>query len=168
MAEPREPGLGRTPIAPQFDVSLPLPTVAQLLAGRYTPAMQEAFPDVPVPYCPFGYLALVQLRKPRKKIGSILVPETETDVERYRTQASLVRALGQACFRDRQTGEGWVEGPWYKLGDFVRSPLFGGDRFDIDFLAPDGKTRDKVTFAFLKEADMIALVTGDPLNIQNS
>lgn len=168
--ELREPSLGRQPAVEglSFDFSLPTPTVAELLGKRYTSEMQEAFPDVPLPYFPFGYLALVQLRKPRKKIGSLIIPDSETDVERYRTQASLVRSLGHACFRDRQTGEPWVEGPWYKPGDFVRSPLFGGDRFDIEFPAADGKGRDKVTFAFMKEADMVALVVGDPLNIANS
>jgi len=106
--------------------------------------------------------------------GGIIMPDSETDVERYRTQAALVRALGQACFRDRQTGEPWVEGAWYDVGDFVRSPLFGGDRFDIDYkiVTMEGQDKstktDKVTFAFVKEADMVALVTGDPLNIANS
>lgn len=174
MADPREPGLARAPSAADPSPISPPSTVAQLLGDRYTPEMQEAFPDVAPPYHPYGYLALLQLRKPRKKIGSIIVPDSETDVERYRTQASLVRALGQACFCDRQTGLSWVEGPWYAPGDFIRCPMFGGDRFDIDykvvtFEGQDKSTRtEKVTFVFIKEADAIARVTGDPLNIASS
>jgi len=148
-------------------------TVAELLGDRYTPEYQAAFPDVTPPYFPYGYLALLQLRAPREKIGSIVIPDSEVDVERYRVQAALVRALGEACFKDRQTGADWVEGAWYKPGDFLRSPMFGGDRFDVEFEAPakPGSSlmvKRKTTFVFIKDSDAIALVTGDPLNITTS
>jgi hypothetical protein len=146
-------------------------SVAELLGDRYTPEYQAAFPDVKVPYAPFGYLALLQLRMPENVTkGGVIKPDSEVDVERYRVQAALVRGLGVACFKDRQTGADWVEGAWYKPGDFIRSPMFGGDRFDVEFerAARPGSPlmiKDRVTFVFIKEADAIALVTGDPLNI---
>jgi hypothetical protein len=101
-----------------------------------------------------------------KTRGGILKPGEVEDIERYRTQAALVRALGVAAYTHRDTGEEWVEGAWCIPGDFVRSPMFGGDRFDITHKVGDEKV--KTTFVFLKDSDLIALVVGDPLNIENS
>jgi len=145
-------------------------SVKELLGDKYTPEMEMAFPDVAPGVTPFGYLALLQLRQPREKIGSIHIPDSEVDVERFRTQASLVRALGVACFKDRQTGADWVEGPWYVPGAFIRSPLFGGDRFTVEYEAPakPGSTlmiRKSVMFVFIKDSDAIARVLGDPLKM---
>lgn len=144
-----------------------VPSVADLLGPRYTKEYQEAFPDLDPPYRPFGYLVLLQLRMPKKKVGSLILPDSEPDVERYRVQSMLVRGFGPACFKDRQTGADWVEGPWCKLGDFVRGPMYGGDRFDIEFTDAAGQ-KNKTTFCFAKEADLIALVSGDPLNVTTS
>lgn len=171
MGDLREdPRLGQVlPDVPQFDFKLKLPSVSQLLGDDYTDELKEAFPDVTPPYAPFGYLALLQLRLPRKKSsGGIIIPDSEIDVERYRTQASLVRALGPVAFHDRQTGEPWKERQWYAPGSFIRCPMFGGDRFDVDYTPPGLKVKDKVTFVFIKEADAVALVTGDPLKITTS
>lgn len=145
-------------------------SVRELLGDKYTPEMAAAFPDVDPGLSPFGYLTLVQLRMPRDKIGSIVIPDTEVDVERYRTQAALVRGLGVACFKDRQTGADWVEGPWYREGDFLRVPMFGGDRFNVTVETPvrEGsslKMKRDVTFIFIKDADAIAKVLGDPLKM---
>jgi hypothetical protein len=146
----------------------PTITVSELLGGRYDAAYKSAFPDVAPPYAPFGYLALVQLRMPiRKTAGGIILADETLDEERWRTQSALVRLLGPACFRDRQTGAEWVEGRWFEPGDFVRVPMYGGDRFDVQFTTPEGK-KDVVRFAFVKEADVVAVVTGDPLNVKNS
>jgi len=144
----------------------PIASVAEVLGDRYTPAMQAAFPDVLPPYgAPFGYLCLLQLRLPLTvSRGGIIIPELEQDNERYRTQAALVRAIGSQAFHDRATGEPWVEGSWYGPGDFIRSPQYGGDRFDIDL----GTGDKRVTFVLIKDADGIAPVTGDPLTIKTS
>jgi co-chaperonin GroES (HSP10) len=138
-----------------------------LLGPLYTPAFREAFPDVSAPYSPFGYNVLIQLRQPVMKTrGGIIKPGEVEDTERYRTQAALVRALGVAAYTHRDTGKSWVEGAWCKPGDFVRAPMFGGDRVDITHKVGDDKV--KTTFVFIKDSDLIALVTGDPLNIENS
>lgn len=142
--------------------------VAELLGDRYTADMQEAFPDVEPPFgVPFGYLCMLQLRQPKKTIGKLglLHAADETkDAEQYRVQAALVRAVGNAAFHDRQTGKEWTEGAWFEAGDFVRAPIYGGDRFDVDF----GAGGDKVTFIFIREVDAIAPVTGDVLQIKTS
>lgn len=143
-------------------------SVQELLNERYTPAMRAAFPDVAPPYgVPFGYLAMLQLRLPLQvSQGGIIIPELEQDNERYRTQAALVRAIGSQCFHDRQTGDPWKEEPWYAVGDFIRCPMYGGDRFDVAIPGVGGDA--KVTFVFIKECDAIAPVVGNPLTIKTS
>ena len=160
-------GVPVLPPAREIALTTKVPTVAELLGDRYTDAYRAAFPDVAIPYYPLGYCACLQLRMPLKKIGSILLADESVDVERFRTQAALVRAVGPSGFRDRQTGEPWVEGEWYKPGDFVRAPMYGGDRFDVEVTTASG-TKDVVRFAFVKEADVTGFVIGDPLNIKNS
>lgn len=145
----------------------PIPSVATLLGNDYTPELKAAFPDVMPSFRPTGYLALFQLRMPPRKLGSIYLADESKDEEFWRTQAALVRALGPSCFRDRQTGAPWVEGPWFEPGDFVRIPMYGSDRFDMELKNADG-TIDKVRFALIKEADITALLAGDPLNVKNS
>lgn len=153
------------PVVP-FVLSSTLPSVAELLGPLYTAEFREAFPDVDPPYGVFGYNVLLQLRMPRKKVGSLILPDSEVDVERFRTQAALVRAIGPAAYTHRDTGVTWVEGAWVKAGDFVRAPLFGGDRFPVK--TGTGSSKIETIFAFVKDADLIAPVTGNPLNIENS
>lgn len=143
-------------------------SVATVLGTRYDAAMQAAFPDVQPPYgAPFGYLALLQLRLPLKMSqGGIVIPDEAMDNERYRTQAALVRALGSQCFHDRSTGEHWLEPDWYQPGDFIRCPMYGGDRFDVPIPGAGGD--NKVTFVLIKESDAIAPVMGNPLTVKTS
>lgn len=139
--------------------------VAEILGDRYTEEMRQAFPDVTVPYgVPFGYLALLQLRMPRDKVGSFYMPDDVKDIEQYRTQSALVRAVAPMAFCNRQNGEPWTEGAWYQPGDFIRCPMYGGDRFDIEL----GQGGAKVTFMFIKDADAVAPVVGNPLTIKTS
>jgi hypothetical protein len=98
--------------------------------------------------------------------GGVLMPDEAMDNERYRTQAALVRALGAQCFHDRQTGKLWVEGAWYAPGDFIRCPMYGGDRFDVAIPGLGGDA--KVTFVLIKDADAIAPVVGNPLTVKTS
>lgn len=166
----REPSLARE-AGTQFNPLRMAPTgpvasVAELLGDRYTSEYQDAFPDVLPPYVPFGFLALLQLRRPKTvSRGGIIIPDGEQDAERYRVQATLVRALGPSCFRNRQTGSPWVEGAWFDVGAFVRCPMWGGDRFDVKYGKMD---YEKVSFCFVKEADVVGLVTGDPLHVTTS
>lgn len=143
-----------------------IPSVRELLADIYTYEMAEAFPDVAAPFAPFGFLAMLQLRQPKQKSkGGIIIPDEAKDTERFRTQATLVRALGPMCFKDRRDGSEWREGAWYGPGDFIRCPMYGGDRFEVKY---GPKADDKVTFVFIKEADALAKVLGNPLEIEHS
>jgi hypothetical protein len=144
----------------------PVKTVAELLGDLYDADYQEAFPEVQPPFgVPFGSLALLQLRTPRTKLGKgFLVAADETkDTERYRVQVGLVRGLGPMAFHDRKTLQPWPEGAWYAEGDFIRGPMYGGDRFDVK--APNGAL---VSFILIEPSDALAPITGDPLTVTTS
>lgn len=102
----------------------------------FPPEVQEAidrlFPNVDPGVRPFGQRVLVQLRLSKKytRGGIALVSETQ-DTERWNEAVAQVVALGQLAFRKRDTLEPWGEGVWASVGDFVRVPRFGGDRWEV-------------------------------------
>jgi hypothetical protein len=145
---------------------LDLPPVKELLAGCYSPEMQAAFPDVDPGLVPFGYLILMQIRTPRSKIGSIIVTDISRDDEKWRVQTGLVRALGPSAFKRRDDLKPWPEGDWCKPGDFVRCPIYGGDRWVVPI--PGGKADDNAIFLIVKDTDLIGRVTTDPMKIITS
>lgn len=143
-------------------------SVAGILGKSYTKALQVSFPDVDPGIIPFGYLVLVQLRTPRKlSKGGLIIPDEVRDSERYRVQTGLVRGLGPSAFRNRTTLEPWREGAWCRLGDFVRCPMYGGDRWIVPVVGAADKDEHAV-FMICKDTDLIGKVTGDPLAVVTS
>ena len=143
-----------------------LRAVAELFGDAYTPAMKEAFPDVDPGVQPYGYLIVLQIRTPLKKIGSIIMADESRDAEKFRVQTGLVRCLGPAAFKRRDTLEPWREGDWCRPGDFVRCPMWGGDRWEVQ--VPGGKPDDKALFLICKDTDLIGRVTMDPAKMITS
>jgi co-chaperonin GroES (HSP10) len=143
-------------------------TVKEILGERYSNALKVSFPDVDPGIVPFGYLVLLQLRTPRKlSKGGLIIPDEVQDAERYRVQTGLVRSLGPSAFKNRTTGAPWVEGDWCEAGDFVRCPMYGGDRWLVP--VPGGQTADEhAVFMMIKDTDLIGRVTGDPLAVVTS
>lgn len=122
--------------------------------------VEEAFPDIDPEVRPFGARVLVQIRQPPKKsAGGIHYSDETLDAKKWTTQIALVRAIGPGAFRDRKTNEEWPERAWCKEGDFVRVPLYGGDRRAI----PIPGTSDEALFVIFRDLDIIGEVTGDPL-----
>lgn len=148
--------------AQSLSTSLIVPSIQTILGKRYTAEMRKAFPDIAVPYIPFGYYLLCQLRVARTKIGSIIMPDEKRDTEKFRTQAALVRAMGPSCFKRRDTLEEWPEKAWCGVGDFVRVPMYGGDRYEIKV------NTDEIMFVFVRDTDLIGGVIGDPLELGTS
>jgi hypothetical protein len=146
------------------DVQAQAPSISAVLGGDYTDEMEVAFPDVDPGIIPFGYLVLLQLRTPRKlsKHG-LIIPDEVRDGERFRIQTGLVRAMGPAAFRRRDTLEPWVEGNWCQLGHFVRCPMYGGDRWIVR--VPGGQPDEHAVFIICKDTDLIGRVTGNPLAV---
>jgi len=76
-------------------------------------------------------------------------------------QTALVRAVGPAAYRNRQTLQLWPEGHWCVPGMFIRTPMYGGDRLEVPFNLPDGAV-DHALFVTFRDQDCINVITGDP------
>jgi co-chaperonin GroES (HSP10) len=125
--------------------------------------LQEAFPVVDPGAIPLGARVLVQLRKAKKKMtaSGIILPEETRDTERAQNPVAKVVALGPLAFKKRDTMEPWVEGIWCDVGDYLRVPKWTGDRW----LVPHGDD-EKVEFMVLNDHEVIAKITGDPLEVR--
>lgn len=126
--------------------------------------LQEAFPVVNPGAVPVGGRILVQWRQVRKtttKSGIVLVEETK-ETEKWNTQVAKVISLGPLAFKKRDTLEPWPEGNWVQIGDFVRVPKWGGDRWEV----PIEGTEETALFSIFNDHEVIAKVTGDPLKVR--
>lgn len=126
-----------------------------------TQSMEEAFPNVDPNLKPLGSVVLVQIKQPAKKTRSgIHLPNSEKNAERDNTQVAKVIAMGPLAFHNRQTMQLWPEGEWVKVGDFVRVPRYGGDRYYM----PNPADEDSpALFVLFDDLNMKGLITGDPL-----
>lgn len=96
--------------------------------------LEEAFPDVDPNYEPFGSFVLLQVRVAKRKVSNdskIELPDEVRATIQANTQVAKVIAHGPLAYRNRNTGELWPEGAWAKPGEFVRIPMFGGDKWEI-------------------------------------
>ena len=147
-----------------------IPTVADLLGDDYTDELKVAFPDVPPVYYPAGKLILCQVRQPKrlKKLANgatFILPDETVDNEKFRVQTAIVRAMGPAAFRNRNTLEPWPEGDWCQIGDFIRVPLYGGDRIAVPYRPAEGPEED-ILFVAINDTDVTGVVIGDPLAVK--
>ena len=127
-------------------------------------ALQEAFPAVDPGAVPVGGRILVQWRQVKKTVtssGIVLVEETK-ETEKWNTQVAKVIAVGPLAFKKRDTLEPWPEGNWVQVGDFVRMPKWGGDRWEVPF----GEHDEHALFSIFNDHEVIAKVTGDPLKVK--
>lgn len=131
------------------------------MTTTYEDALAEAFPAVDAGVQPFGSRVLVQIRTPKKKVGSILLVQDTKDTEKWNTQVAKVVAVGSLAYKNRNTQELWPEGQWCQPGDFVRVPKYGGDRWEV----PLNKDENAM-FVIFNDLDIIGKVTSDPLSIK--
>jgi co-chaperonin GroES (HSP10) len=127
--------------------------------------LEEAFPVVDSGCAPLGGRVLVQFKQTPKKTtasGIILVEETK-ETEKWNTQVCKVISLGALAYRNRDTLELWSEGVWAVVGDYVRVPRWGGDRWEVP-LGEDDK--ECALFAIFNDIEVISKVTGDPLKVK--
>ena len=119
-------------------------------------SLQDAFPEVSPGIRPFGTRVLVQLRlvKQQTKSGIILVEDTR-QFNKANTQLAKVIDMGPLAFCNRDTGNPWNEGMWAKVGDLVRIPQYGGDRFERE-LEPGSD--EKVIFALFQDHELLGEV----------
>lgn len=132
-------------------------------ALRYD-TMEEAWPDVDPQYKPSGHFVLFQLRTPKEKsAGGIIVPDGFREGNQWNTQVAKIISMGPAAFKSRDDLAPWPEGPWGKIGDFCRVPLYGGDRWYVE--VPGSSL--KALFVQLRDLDLKGLYIGDPLTVDN-
>jgi len=125
-----------------------------------------AFPEVEPGVEPLGARVLVQLRRTKKKMtasGIILAEETR-ETEKWANMVAKVLAIGPLAYRNRDTMASWPEGSWVKVGDFIRVPKWGGDRWEVPVPGED-KNEDKALFMVLNDHEVISRVKGDPLGM---
>jgi len=128
--------------------------------------LDEAFPVLDPLMAPYGARVLVQLRAVKEKVtqAGILLPEETKETEKWNTMIGKVIAIGPLAFRKRESMEPWPEGAWASVGDYVRVPKWGGDRWEIDF--EDNGLKGKALFTFFNDHELIGKVTGDPRAIK--
>lgn len=121
-------------------------------------SVEEAFPSVDPGVRPYGSRVLCQIRLAKEKTKSGLFITSETkETERWNTQVAKVIDIGSLAFKNRNTQEPWPEGAWCKIGDFVRVPKYGGDKWSVKH------GDEEVIFVILNDLDLVGEITGDPL-----
>ena len=123
-----------------------------------------AFPSVDPGAKPLGGRVLVPLRRTTKTVtsaGIILVEETK-ETEKWNNMVARVVENGPLAFKKRDSMEPWPEGSWCEPGDFIRVPKWGGDRWEVEV----GDDEEKALFMILNDHEIIARVTGDPLQMR--
>ena len=129
--------------------------------------MAWAFPSVDPGAKPLGGRLLVQLRRTKKTTtasGIILVEETK-ETEKWQNMVAKVIAIGPLAFKHRDTMASWPEGSWCSVGDYIRVPKWGGDRWEVKVPGEDSQ-EDASLFMVLNDHEVIAQLTGDPLKVR--
>ena len=124
-----------------------------------------AFPQVDPGAEPLGARILVQLRRTKKTSdsGIILVSETK-DTEKYQNMVGKVMMIGPLAFKNRDTMASWPEGSWCQVGDYIRVPKWGGDRWEVQ-VPGEGDLEEKALFMIVNDHEVIAKITNDPLKV---
>jgi co-chaperonin GroES (HSP10) len=126
--------------------------------------LRDAFPAVDPGAKPLGARILVQLRRTKQKAtsaGIILIEETR-ETEKWNNMVAKVIEIGPLAFKKRDTMEPWPEGSWCEVGDYLRVPKWGGDRWEVEMPDED----EPVLFMVLNDHEVIAKITGNPLNVK--
>ena len=124
-------------------------------------SIDDAFPDVDAGIIPFGSRVMVQIRRAKDKTTSgIYIPEEARKTEASNTQVAKVAAIGPLAYKNRNTMDMWPEGSWCQVGDFVRTPKYGGDRWTVKH------NDEEIEFVIFNDLDIIGKVTADPTTIR--
>lgn len=123
--------------------------------------IDEAFPEVECGIDPFGSRVIVQIRRAKTQTkAGLYIPEEARKTEASNTQTSRIVAIGPLAYKNRSTMEQWPEGSWCNVGEFVRTPKYGGDRWTIKH------EDEEIEFVMFNDLDILGRVRGDPLKIR--
>ena len=143
----------------------PIPTIEGQEGTPDPVELEWAFPDVNPGQRPFGGRVIVQLRRIRKTSGRIIIVDETKETEKWNNMIGKVVAVGPLAFKNRDTMQPWTEGAWAELGDFVRVPRWGGDRWERTVPNAD-KNDDPVLFMTINDHELISAITDDPLSFK--
>lgn len=125
-------------------------------------ALKQAFPAADPGVKPLGSRILVQIRTPEAKSkGGIILTDSDKDTQMWNTAVAKVVDVGPLAFHNRNTAELWPEGAWCGVGEFVRVPRYGGDRWVV--INAEG---EKAYYVLFNDLDVLGKVTTDPLEIR--
>mgnify|MGYP003336466554 FL=1 len=129
--------------------------------------LEEAFPTIDPLMAPYGGRVLVQLRAVKEKVtaAGLYIPEETKEAEKWNTMIGKVIAIGPLAFKNRETMASWPEGAWAQVGEYVRVPKWGGDRWEVEFTDDKG-AKGRALFTFFNDHELIGKVTGDPREIK--
>lgn len=144
--------------------SKPIPTIEGSSGTPNADELAWAFPEVSPGQRPFGGRVIVQLRRIKKKSGMIIIVDETKENEKWNNMIGKVVAIGPLAFKNRDTMQPWAEGSWAELGDFVRVPRWGGDRWERKVPTEDGE--DPVLFMTINDHELISAITDDPLSFK--
>lgn len=114
--------------------------------------LAQAFPEIDPMFEPCGENILVQYRTPKTMTDlGIHIPEETRDTDKWNTQLVKVLAIGPAAFCNRDTLKPWPEGHWVKVGQYIRVPKWGNDRWEIPI---PGKQGEMALFGLVKDLDV--------------
>jgi co-chaperonin GroES (HSP10) len=145
----------------------PIPTIEGVAGTPDANELAWAFPDVPAGQAPYGGRVIVQLRRIKKKAGRIIIVDETKENEKWNNMIGKVVAIGPLAFKNRDTMQPWPEGSWAEIGDFVRVPKWGGDRWERNVPSEaDQEFQEPVLFMTINDHELIAKVTDDPLSFK--
>jgi len=125
-----------------------------------------AFPEVDPQAKPLGARILVQLKRTKKTTASGIILHQETkETEKWQNMVAKVLIIGPLAFKNRDTMQPWPEGSWCEVGDYVRVPKWGGDRWEVP-VPNESPNEEQALFMILNDHEVIATVTGDPLQMK--
>jgi len=125
-----------------------------------------AFPEVTPGQAPFGGRVIIQLRRIKKNAGKIILVEETKENEKWNNMIGKVVAVGPLAFKNRDTMTSWPEGSWAQVGDYVRVPRWGGDRWERPVSNEENGDLNPVLFMTINDHELIARVTDDPLSFK--
>ena len=142
----------------------PIPTIEGNAVVSDPVELAWAFPEVDPGQRPYGGRVIVQLRRVKKKSGMIIIVDETKENEKLNNMIGRIVAIGPLAFKNRDTMQPWAEGSWAEIGDFVRVPKWGGDRWERPVPGEDGE--DPVLFMTINDHELISEVTDDPLSFK--
>lgn len=144
----------------------PIPVVSGDQTEADPAELTWAFPDVRPGQAPYGGRVIVQLRRVKKNAGKIILVEETKENEKWNNMIGKVVAIGPLAFKNKDTMASWPEGSWAEVGDYVRVPRWGGDRWERPVAGEENGDLNPVLFMTINDHELIAKVTDNPLSFK--